>query len=60
MAIKEWVRLKDGETVPLERALAAFDMFVLHGRKGDFDEVYCSRYVPHIKSFADQNRYALS
>lgn len=39
MAIKEWVKLKDGEAVPLERALAAFDMFVLHGRKGDFDEV---------------------
>jgi len=39
MAIKEWVKLKDGEPVPLERALAAFDMFVLHGRKGDFDEV---------------------
>ncbi|KAK4694902.1 F-box protein 21, partial [Lecanoromycetidae sp. Uapishka_2] len=39
MAIKEWVKLKDGEPVPLERALAAFDMFVLHGRRGDFDEV---------------------
>ena len=39
MAIKEWVKLKDGQAVPLERALAAFDLFVLHGRKGDFDEV---------------------
>lgn len=39
MAIKEWVKLKDGGPVPLERALAAFDMFVLHGRKGDFDEI---------------------
>jgi len=43
MAIKEWVRLKDGETVSLERALVAFDMFVLHGRQGDFDEV-CSEH----------------
>lgn len=42
MAIREWVRLKDGESVSLERALVAFDMFVLHGRKGDFDEV-CSK-----------------
>ena len=39
MAIKEWVRIKDGEEVSLEKALTAFDMFVLHGRKGDFDEV---------------------
>ncbi len=43
MAIKEWVRLKDGESVSLERALVAFDMFVLHGRQGDFDEV-CSEH----------------
>lgn len=41
MAIKEWLGLKDGALVSLERALVAFDMFVLHGRKGDFDEV-CS------------------
>jgi F-box protein 21 len=39
MAITEWMKLKNGEAVPLERALAAFDLFVLHGRKGDFNEV---------------------
>lgn len=39
MAVKEWVKLGSGEPVPLEKALAAFDMFVLHGRKGDFVEV---------------------
>lgn len=39
MAASEWVKLRDGEEVPLERALAAFDMFVLHERKGDFVEV---------------------
>ena len=39
MAIQEWVKLKDGSPVPLERALAAFDMFVLHNREGDFDDV---------------------
>ena len=39
MAIEEWARLKDGEAIPLERALAAFDMFILHDRDGDLDEV---------------------
>ena len=39
MALKEWAKLNAGEAVPLERALAAFDMFVLHGRDGDFQDV---------------------
>jgi len=39
MAIKEWADLADRAEVSLERALAAFDMFVLHDREGDFDEV---------------------
>lgn len=39
MAIEEWVKLKDGSSVPLERALAAFDMFVLHNSEGDIDDV---------------------
>ncbi|KAI4180490.1 MAG: hypothetical protein L6R41_007212, partial [Letrouitia leprolyta] len=39
MAIQEWVRLKDGQPVPLEKALAAFDQFVLHDREGDLEEV---------------------
>ncbi|KAL8895021.1 MAG: hypothetical protein Q9207_008328 [Kuettlingeria erythrocarpa] len=39
MAIQEWVKLKDGQPVPLERALAAFDQFVLHDQEGDLDEV---------------------
>ena len=39
MALKEWTKLNAGEAVPLERALAAFDMFVLHGRDGDFQDV---------------------
>ena len=39
MAIKEWVRLKDGKSLALEKALVAFDMFVLHERDGDFDDV---------------------
>ncbi len=40
MAIKEWVKLNDGQATSLERALAAFDMFVLERRKGDFNEVH--------------------
>ncbi|KAL8654701.1 MAG: hypothetical protein Q9210_001347 [Variospora velana] len=39
MAIKEWVKLNDGQSVPLERALASFDHFVLHEREGDIEEV---------------------
>ena len=39
MAIREWARLNDGDVVSLERALAAFDMFVLHERDGDFHDV---------------------
>ena len=39
MAIKEWVKLNNDQSTSLERALAAFDMFVLEKRKGDFNEV---------------------
>ncbi|KAL8874129.1 MAG: hypothetical protein Q9174_000499 [Haloplaca sp. 1 TL-2023] len=38
MAIEEWVKLRDGHPVPLERALAAFDHFIMHERKADFEE----------------------
>lgn len=48
MAIQQWVRLKDGQPVPLEKALAAFDQFVLHDREGDLEEVSssCILYYP--------------
>ncbi|KAI4098489.1 MAG: hypothetical protein L6R37_006476 [Teloschistes peruensis] len=39
MAIEEWTRIRDGQPVSLERALVAFDLFVLRDREGDFDEV---------------------
>ena len=48
MAIREWTKLKDGEEVPLERALAAFDMFVLHERDGDFHDVCSKKQNPEI------------
>lgn len=44
MAIEEWAKLKDGASISLERALAAYDMFVLHDRNGDFEDVH-----PHIR-----------
>lgn len=39
MAVEEWMKLKDGSPVPLERALAAFDMFVLDNSEGGVDDV---------------------
>ena len=45
MAIREWVKLSNGETVPLERALAAFDMFVVRERDGDFHDVCIQEIV---------------
>lgn len=44
MAIKEWAKINNGGVVPLERALAAFDMFVLHDRDGDFQDVCTSEF----------------
>lgn len=38
-ALEEWWKLGEGVNVPLERALGAFDMFVLHGESGDLFEV---------------------
>ncbi len=38
MALAEWARILRGEPVPLERALGAFDLFVLHDQQGDLLE----------------------
>lgn len=38
-ALREWHRLARGETVSLEKALGAFDLFVLHDQHGDLLEV---------------------
>lgn len=48
MAVREWAKLNDGDVVPLERALAAFDMFVLHERDGDFHDVCTQEPEPAI------------
>lgn len=39
MAIQEWSKAQECGNESLERSLAAFDMFVLHDRMGDFEEV---------------------
>ncbi|CZR57399.1 uncharacterized protein PAC_07288 [Phialocephala subalpina] len=38
-ALAEWRKVLHGEKVPLERALGAFDMFVLHDQHGDLQEI---------------------
>ena len=39
MAIDQWALLSAGYDIPLEKALGAFDMSVLHGREGDFEDI---------------------
>ncbi|KAL2361022.1 hypothetical protein RJZ56_006095 [Blastomyces dermatitidis] len=46
MAIPVWNRLKNKEDIPLERALGAFDMFVLEAGPGDFNDI--SNYLESI------------
>lgn len=51
-ALTEWQAMLKGKVVPLERALGAFDMFVLHENRGDFHEV---RNLPSIsRDFANR------
>lgn len=38
MAVKEWIKVQQGGS-SLERALVAFDMFVIQESEGDFDTV---------------------
>ena len=52
MAIKEWSKFQGPESVSLEKALAAFDMFVLHDRTGDVEEV--SRMATLVLSLANE------
>ena len=39
LAIPEWCKIKNGEQVSLERALGAFDLFILSHGHGGLDEV---------------------
>ena len=39
IAVAEWAKLRNGEPVPLERALGAFDLFIPDREHGGLDEV---------------------
>ncbi|KAL9129734.1 MAG: hypothetical protein Q9217_001892 [Psora testacea] len=39
VAIEQWEKVRRKEYVPLEKALGAFDMFVMHDAKGDIDDI---------------------
>ncbi|EAS36782.3 hemimethylated DNA binding domain-containing protein [Coccidioides immitis RS] len=39
IAISEWSRVRNGEDIPLERALGAFDLFVLEAGTGDLEDI---------------------
>ncbi|KAI6709260.1 hypothetical protein JHW43_008207 [Diplocarpon mali] len=38
-ALAEWHKVASGDDVALERALGAFDLFILHDQRGDFLEI---------------------
>ncbi|KAL3426181.1 F-box domain-containing protein [Phlyctema vagabunda] len=38
-ALAEWGQLQKGTKIPLERALACFDLFILHDQRGDLVEI---------------------
>jgi F-box protein 21 len=50
IAVQEWAKQKDGGSASLERALAAFDMFVLNGREGDFNCVSCKNTTDRFEA----------
>lgn len=39
-ALAVWEDVVNGDTVPLDRALGSFDLFVLHDQVGDLSEVW--------------------
>ena len=49
-ALAQWAKLGKGGDIPLERALGAFDLFVLHDQHGDLLEVCCKRPIEHVRS----------
>ena len=57
MAIEQWRKLRDGECSSLERALSAFDMFVLDDAVGDFNEV-CNSFES-TKTFETKTSFLL-
>lgn len=45
LGIQQWIDLRHGRYVPLERALAAFDMFTSQGDEMDFNKVRTGEYA---------------
>ena len=43
--MQQWMDLRHGRYVPLERALAAFDMFTCQGGEMDFNKVCAWEYA---------------
>lgn len=60
MAIQEWVKVMAGFEVPLERALGAFDMFVLRERDLDFDNVHWVKSNNRGGNVLMRHRYPLN
>ncbi|KAL9615513.1 MAG: hypothetical protein Q9167_000026 [Letrouitia subvulpina] len=46
MAVKEWNDLRNGQPVPLERALTGFDIFISQDHTLDFDQI--SRHLDRV------------
>lgn len=51
IAVPEWAKLRRGEYVPLERAMAAFDLFIPETSFGDLDEVWCGVSQSHHSGY---------
>lgn len=54
IAVPEWVKLRNGDPVSLERALGAFDLFLPESSFGNLDEVCKTFKLGKIKR---QNTY---
>jgi F-box protein 21 len=54
-AVREWAKVRDGQDVSLERALAAFDLFVLQDEKEDIDGV-SPRLISMTMAYPDHDR----
>ncbi|KAL8711119.1 MAG: hypothetical protein Q9220_004500 [cf. Caloplaca sp. 1 TL-2023] len=57
-AVDVWFKLKDGGPVSLEKALAAFDHFVLQDRVGDFEE-YKWSHAHQVSVHLDQIAHSI-
>ena len=59
IAVTEWTKLRNGETVPLERALGAFDLFIPDREHGGLDEVCETVFDIRISSNDDTDQWVI-